>query len=201
MYPDTNQRDTTKALWERLYLVRLPRLEVSSVEYLQTYGTYITGDKAIDQTSANHLITTMKPIHELADYHKQHVAIHLVHAHDAVEIYKAVFAHLEAWETKLRFGMNVGDAPVEDLIALESFARSVYFHAQHRMPAESATSSFIQGLLGFARPGPLGFIEPPKPMQDDSIRRFMAEDPKDPQPTDHLAEFLRNHIGSLNIHR
>jgi hypothetical protein len=54
--------------------------------------------------------------------------------------------------------MNVGDAPVEDLIALESFARSVYFHAQHRMPPESATSSFIQGLLGFARPGPLGFV-------------------------------------------
>jgi hypothetical protein len=49
MYPNVEKRDTTKALWERLYLVRLPRLEVASVQYLQTYGTYITGDKLIDQ--------------------------------------------------------------------------------------------------------------------------------------------------------
>jgi hypothetical protein len=173
-----------------------------SIPYLQTYGTYITGIKDVDQASANQLITTMKPIHELAEYHKRHVMIYLVNADDSTEIYKSVFAHLEAWERKLRFGMNVGDAPVEDLIALESFARTVYYNAQHRMPPESATSSFIQGLLGFAKPGPLGFIEAPKPVDTlEAFSRFTANDPTATQPTDHLAEFLRAHIGSLALRR
>lgn len=196
--------DTTAALWDRLYLVRLPRLEVVSIEYLQTYGTYITGDRTIDAASANQLITTMRPIHELAEYHRNHVNIYLVHADDAVEIHQAVHAHLAAWERKLRYGLNNGAAPVEDLITLESFARTVYLHAKHRMPPELPTSLFVRSLQN-----PLMYLTPE--YMASSILAGMNqpqttvinphEDPEaaDAQPTDHLAEFLRHHIGSLNL--
>lgn len=194
--------DTTKALWERLYMVRLPRLEATTIEYLQTYGTYITGDRAIDQTSANQLITTMKPIHELADYHRQHVPIRLVHVNDALEIYQAVQNHLEAWQRKLQYGLNTRNAPVNDLMALESFARTVYSHARHYMPPKSHASLFIQSLFSpmtltvqnlFKTP-----LTEPEPAEVTVING--SQTPEE-QPTDHIASFLKNHINTLNLQR
>lgn len=199
--PLLNLPDTTAALWDRLYMVRLPRLEVASVEYLRTYGTYVTGQPEVDQWAANHLITTMRPIHELAEYHRQHVRIYLVQVNDAVEIHQAVQAHLEAWERKLRYGLNNGNAPLDDLMALEAFARTVYYHAKHRMPPESTASLFLQSISNPLKITPMNFFKtPPATTSPDGVTRIHAE-PDTTSPTDHLGDFLRHHIGSLNIRR
>ncbi len=143
------EKDTTAAIWEMLYLVRIPYLATMSVDYIKEFGLPTSGDPDIDKEQANQYVTTYLSIAKLVDYHKEGVPIRIVNKKDVEDIYLAINEHLEAWKLQIRNGINIGDAPIEDLIAMDAFANDVYGHAKYGLKPEETMSAFVAAFSKF----------------------------------------------------
>lgn len=142
------QEDTTALLWDHLFRCRVSQLETTSKTYLQFHGTPTTGDRDIDRTLQDQLIDTYLPIWQMAAYHRDGIAVHLLKAEDTKTIYDYVDRHLRAWRKQLDQGLNIGGAPIADLVALDNYANSVFLHARHVTTSTEAESPFMRYLSG-----------------------------------------------------
>lgn len=140
--------DTAAALWDNYYLVRIPYIQSTSVEYMKLVGTYTTTHKDIDQALAGQWITSMLPISKIVDYYKDGCQVKIVKESDIKEIYEHISRHLEAWLDQLTYGVNIGGAPIEDLIAMDQFANEVYSHAKYHFTNEVVNSLLVNKLIG-----------------------------------------------------
>ena len=148
------ETDTTGPLWDILYKVRMPYLQTTSVEYIKMFGMPTSGDKGTDLEMANQWITTYQSIASLTEHYSNGVSIKIVDPSDPKRIYEAVAAHLEAWKSQITYGINIGGAPIEDLIKLDNFANAIYEHAKYHMvakPGGGAFSDAINKLNPFAK--------------------------------------------------
>jgi hypothetical protein len=192
--------DTTVYLWDYLYTVRVPQLETMSKEYMRAVGTYITGDRGIDNALANQWITTMIPIHQMVEYHKKGSQLRIVNVADTKEIYEHIANHLEAWKHQLERGINIGDAPIEDLIAMDRFAHDVYEHARYNFTEETVASILGRRLEAVGRFNPNNFFQKPvKTAQgnvttENGITRINAEPESDTPERETYADFLKNRL-------
>lgn len=139
-----NYQCTADVLWDHLYLVKFPKMATTSVDYLRAVGMHITGDRRIDETMAGEWITTYISIARMIEYYEKGVQIRIIKEDDVEDIYYKISAHLDAWINHLRYAINIGDAPIEDLIEMDRFANDIYSHAKYRMTGE-VMNSFLRG--------------------------------------------------------
>lgn len=159
--------DTTPGIWETRYLVKVPSLAATSMAFLRNHGTYVTGDKKIDRGNVNNWIVTYLTIDRMVDYYQEGVTIALAKQSDAKLIYEAIESHLLAWTDHLQYGMNIGDAPINDLIAMDEFASVVYPHAKRHISKDIINNTMgrrMQSRFGFT---PTTFIKPITPVQEE----------------------------------
>lgn len=149
--------DTTVKIWDYLYKVRIPYVESRSVDFLKKFGIAMTGVKEIDRDRKSEWITSFLPISIMVDLYKNSISIKVVKYEDTKEIYNAISDHIQAWKTQLEQGINIGDAPVEDLIAMDEFANLVYDHAKYQFTREIAASFFKRDMQRFNPFGINGF--------------------------------------------
>lgn len=142
-------KDTTVGIWDYLYYVRVPYLATMSVEYLREYGIPSSGDANIDREQANQLLSTYLSIAKLVDYHKEGVPIRVVNREDVKRIYDAISDHLNAWKEQLTQGINIGDAPIEDLLAMDRFANDIYGHVKYELINRETESNFVKAISKF----------------------------------------------------
>ena len=132
-----NQRkDTAAPLWDELFTVRIPQLQMTTTHDIEKFGTYTTGDRGIDKAMSNQWRTTMLPISKMVEFYQEGCQIKIVYEADVKKIYEFISDHLNAWKDMLTNGINVGNAPVEDLIAMDAFANAVYEHAKYQFTQE-----------------------------------------------------------------
>lgn len=148
MQPIEHAVDTTVDLWEIYYKVRLPYLQSRTLDDIREKGTIVSGIPAYDNDVHNQLFTTYLTISQMADYFKEFVPIRVCDTTDTKLIYEAITRHILAWKAQLEKGLNVGDAPIEDLILLDRFANTVYEHAKYQFTSDGANSSFVQYITG-----------------------------------------------------
>lgn len=148
----STQIDTTELIWDRLFHCRVPQLATTSEVYLKFFGTPTTGDRAIDKELSNQLIDTYINIATMVEHHSTGVAVYVVKRSDTKIIYDYIDQHLRAWTKVLERGINVGTAPIDDLIAMDNFANSVYTVAQHEMKEGEEISPFIRYLNSMGGP-------------------------------------------------
>lgn len=141
---DLNKRvDTTVALWEDLYRVRVPQLALRTEDDMRFFGTRITGDAGIDREMANQLIDIMIPIAKMVEHHSNGVTVRVVFESDVKKIYDAIQAHIEAWGKNIQNNYNIGNVPVQDLINMNAFADTIFGHAKvHYMNNDSGSDFF-----------------------------------------------------------
>ncbi len=139
-----NNVDTTAGIWDILYKVRMPYLQTTSVEYIKMFGMPSSGDKNVDKEMANQWITTYQSIASLTEHYANGVNIKVVDPSDPKRMYDAIAAHLEAWKDQIRYGINIGNAPIEDLIKLDEFANAVYEHAKYHMRPSDGDTMFAK---------------------------------------------------------
>lgn len=179
--------DTTKAIWENLYMVRLPSLDATSVDFLKAHGTYITGNKRIDSANANNWLTTYLTIAKMVELHKEGVTISVLNPDDTKRIYDAIEAHLLAWRHELEYGVNIGNAPMQDLMDMDKFANTVYQHAKYHI-----TPEFMDSL--FARKIEEKFKSTTRKM----LKPLIAEENKEPKATlersTQISDFLKGRV-------
>ena len=127
-----NKEDTTALIWDYLYMVRIPYIQSKSEEELRRYGVRLSEDKRFNDGIMGELLKTYLSIDQMIELYKKDVPIRVVNYSDTKAIYEAISKHIEAWKFMLERGINIGDAPIEDLIAMDEFANLVYDHARHQ---------------------------------------------------------------------
>lgn len=193
--------DTTKLIWDYLYLARVPYLQSTSIEYLKRYGSYTTGDREIDRELSNQWITTMININQMVEYFREGVQIKIVNYNDTKEIYAHISEHLAAWNERLLKGINIGNAPIEDLILMDEFANAVYAHAKYQFTRETVNSIVARRLSEVGRFNGSNFFKTPLPTKKDNQQidpdgtiRINADDPNAPPERESLSDFLKDRL-------
>ena len=125
-----NNIDTTIDIFEKYYWIKIQKLQVMTKEEARLYGNIITGDKKIDKNMDEQWITRQATINDMIDYYKNYVQIRIMYHSDSELIYGAIDRHLNAWIDQLNHSMNVGNAPLEDLLQMDRFAKEIYKHAR-----------------------------------------------------------------------
>lgn len=136
--------DTTVDIWDRSWRCLVSQNLTTSAEYYKIFGRQSSGYKAIDDSCPDQYVDTMITIDKMVEYHKKGIPIQVVNYDDCEKIYQCVERHLRAWANLLQHGVNIGDAPIDDLIAMDEFANSVYSKAKYIIKDEIATSVFMQ---------------------------------------------------------
>ena len=179
--------DTTKAIWENLYLVRMPSLDATSVDFLKAHGTYITGNKRIDQANVNSWLTTYINIAKMVELHKEGVTISVLNPGDTKRIYDSIEAHLLAWRSELEYGVNIGNAPVQDLMDMDRFANTVYHHAKYHITPEFIDSLFARRIQDRFKATPSKMLKPLLPDTPNDNTQM-------PDRSTQLSDFLKSRV-------
>lgn len=172
------------------------------MEDLQRYGTVISGIREIDDDIGKCYITCMLSISKMADYYKEGIPIRVVNSSDVKEIYEAISQHIHAWKSRLERGINLGDAPIEDLVLLDQFAASIYENAKYQFTPETVNSIFATQLLNLQRVNAHNFFTsavqeklPDNVTNDgDGVTRINGEVMPE---RDSLGEFFKSRISNL----
>ena len=132
---------TYKDLWDRYYTVKMLYLHSRSVEQVRRFGVRISGVDEIDRYLDRQEITTQLNIDSMFEKHRQGVTIRVLRYEDTSEIYNVIHSHLIAWAEYLSTGVNIGNAPLKDLIELDAFAAVVYDKAKSVFSKEEKVSA------------------------------------------------------------
>lgn len=136
-----HQLPTYKDLWDRYFIVKMLYLHSRSVEQVRRYGIRVSGIDEIDRNLDRQEITTQLNIDSMFEKHRQGVTIRVLRYDDTAEIYRIIHSHLIAWAEYLSTGVNIGNAPLKDLIELDAFASVVYDKAKSVFSQEEKVSA------------------------------------------------------------
>jgi hypothetical protein len=146
MYSDEQEKEHVRILdiiFERKYEIRIKKIDNMSIEEIEFYGMYSTGDKDYDESLNNEIITRWLSINEMVEYFKRGKPFSIVDAKNTEEIYEVIHKYLLSWKSRLENSLNIGNAPVEDLIALDSMASAVHGYACQYMKVQRTQSPLL----------------------------------------------------------
>ena len=194
--------DTTSKLWDYYYKVRIPYLQSRSMTDVHRYGTDISGIREIDEDISGRMLTTMLTVSKMVDYYREGVSIRVVDVKDVKEIYEAISQHIHTWKSRLEHGINLGDAPIDDLIALDQFAAAIYENGKYQFTPETVNSIFATELSNLQRVNAHNFFTsavnnalPDNVTVDGSgVTRINGEDMPE---RDSLGEFFKSRLTGL----
>lgn len=148
---DGLEHDTTFYIWDVQWRCKVPQLQTTDVEYIRFFGTPTTFNSGIDKEMAKQWIDTMLPIAKMVEYHRKGIPFRIYYYDDVKLIYDFIEKHLQAWANNLKNGLNIGDAPIDDLVAMNEFANTVYPLARPYFSDTNMSSSFMRAVsqLGF----------------------------------------------------
>lgn len=145
------KEDTTALIFDSLFLCRFPDMQTRSAEHIRMFGIVYTGDSAMDKDLSNQWITTYITIAKMVEFHKTSVPIKVVKYEDVKKIYDYISRHLHAWKSHIEDGLNIGNAPIDDLIAMDEFANTVYDQAKFQFTRSIADSILMRQLSTVGR--------------------------------------------------
>lgn len=122
--------DTTKDIWEWLYMVSMPAIHVASdyeLSLRESIGS--TGNKHLDEQVRTEWRTVYRSVEQMVEAYKKGIPISIPSEADTEKIYLSIQAHIENMAQACGRQINVRNFPYEDLIAMEEFAKSIYEYA------------------------------------------------------------------------
>lgn len=156
-------------IFDRKYEVRIKKIDNMSIEEIEFYGMYSTGDKEYDDHLNNELITRWLSINEMVEYYKRGKSFSIVDPRNTEEIYGVIHQYLHSWKNRMQNSVNIGNAPVDDLIALDAMAAAVHGYACQYMKIDKTQSPLLNYFDNFG----LGRKETvaAKSVEDTQVRR------------------------------
>lgn len=119
-----------RKLFKDLYKVSMRQKDVQTIEEQRVYGTISSGHKGLDEMMQNSYITRYLTINDMIELYREGISFRLTEGFDSKKIYEAVSEHTGRWREALQYTMNMGKAPVEDLILMEDFISTIYERAK-----------------------------------------------------------------------
>jgi hypothetical protein len=137
-----------KPIWERLFHMRVAYVDTLSEDTLKNSGMLDSGDRQLNRQMHRELVNVYITINAMVEYFKRGVGINFGIASEARDVYDIVNNYLLAWRVRLENGMNIGNAPTEDLMLLDRFAEQLYPVAlKFGAPATRNTGSLFGNLF------------------------------------------------------
>lgn len=193
--------DTTVKIFDYLYRVRINYMATRSIEDIRRNGTTVSGIASYDADIKNQMINMQLSIGQMVDYYAEGVPLYVCDPKDTKEIYESISEHIYAWKSRLERGVNIGDAPIEDLINMDKFANSVYAHAKYLICDNTENSIFAQYLSKIQRTNNSNFftkrIIVNQPNTAKEVGRFEDVKPEEESPRDSLGEFFKSRTQHL----
>ena len=137
---DSSIEDTTMMIWDWYFKVSVPYMQTRSVEDIRQFGARLSDVPEVDKDINNQFMTTMKTIAQMIDLYKEGVTIRVIDPNDITTIYECVSKHIYAWREQINTKVNIGDAPLQDLILMDEFAHSIYPNAKYDFTIDPITS-------------------------------------------------------------
>jgi hypothetical protein len=144
-------KDTVTDIWDRSWRCRFSRNLTTPVDHLEKVGIYISGDGEYELDTPDEEIDTYITINDMVEMHRKGIRISIVDYKEVEEIYRIIETHILRWRKSIEESVNIGEAPLDDLIAMDAFATSIYDKAKYLMldkaPAASALE-YMRSLTG-----------------------------------------------------
>lgn len=169
----------TAKIWEWYYRCMVPALQSRSVEDIRERGVIVTGIKDLDEGLKNDWVLRDMTINQMVDLFKKGVSVRVIKDADVKDIYDTIQTHLTLWVEHIRTGLNVRDAPIDDLVFMDRFAGAVYPHAKYLFTPEALGSVLGEEMMRLNRVTLHNFFEAPKKPADGKVV-VEPEDPKIP---------------------
>lgn len=212
--------DPRYPIFKQLYLVRVPVLQMRTVEDIKEFGVPISGDDPTDKMIADEQRQVMLPISRLVELFQQGCKIGVVIDTDTKKMYEAISTYLEIWKNKMTGSLNKANAPIDDLLSMDAFAQAIYDRAKWHFDKEFISlhlsrirQSGVRGLLAAIRvkeekkeevPTPKGVrvLIPVKPREKMEVVELTYQEEEDTSGVvarTSMADFFKPHPG-LVIH-
>lgn len=118
--------DPRYPIFQQRYMVRVPWMQMRTIEDIRYFGTPVSGDSRSDRMMAEQENIAMLTINEMVELFKQGSKIGVVDGKDTERIYTQVSIYLEFWKDKIKRSINQSSVPVEDLLSMDQFAAALY---------------------------------------------------------------------------
>lgn len=122
----TELQEAGNVIWNDLFHVVVAQKHTLSPNHLTNIGIPTTGIHEYDVENHNAKTPILLNIDSIVENFKVGIPMTLPNKNEIVIIYNAVNRYLQAWYDVLRYSINVGQAPVEDLLLLDRFATDLY---------------------------------------------------------------------------
>lgn len=155
---ESRPKDSTHGIWDVLYRVKLPMLGSRSIQDMRMRGVVLSGNKDVDNDIRNRTIISFISINDMVEHFRNDVTVGVCDPLDTKKIYGAISDHIAAWKHQLEHGLNVGNAPVEDLLLLDQFAKAVYDQAKYLFAGEIMDDANIRYLQQVTNINPNNFF-------------------------------------------
>lgn len=118
-------------LFFKRFKCSVPAISLKSVSEIRERGVYaINNDEETTRVMHHAEIETLLTVNHLFEIWKNGYSPTVTNASDCVEIFNAVTNHLQQWVGYLNQGIQVSDAPFEELIDMDKFADVIYSYAR-----------------------------------------------------------------------
>ncbi len=181
--PVLDASDPRWPIFKQLYLVRIPVLQMRSIEDIKEFGVPISGDERTDNMMSAESRQVMLPISRLVELFKQGCRIGIVIDSDSRRMYEAISLYLEIWKEKLVNRMNYTNIPQQDLVDLDEFAHAMYDRAKWHFTDDfislhmtAIRKSGVRGLLGAIK------VKDNKPQAEKEVQGVRILAPVKPGP-------------------
>ena len=135
-------------IWSNLYRVSIKYKDSLSIDNIRQFGLPTVGDDGLDFDMWNQPLHVMITINDMVEYFKSGTTVTMHDNLDAERIYRIINNYLLAWREQLDRGLNIGDAPYDDLVLLDEFAVMLHPVAVTYTGDTKTSTSLFMNLFG-----------------------------------------------------
>lgn len=122
---------TIVAIFDKLYHVSIPTLQMQTIKEQERFGIRVTGDRDVDNAMRSQRTYTYISIDSMVEYFREGVSVGVANMEDCKEIYEVITEHLNQWGMHVKRVVHHSRTPLNDLVLLDKFAHTVYKHARY----------------------------------------------------------------------
>lgn len=199
------KKDTATPLFTQLFMCKYSPIYAMDEDELKHYGVYSTGDKSLDKDILGYQQTIgMLTIDRIIELYKVDCPISICKREDTIKIYELIQDHLYAWLERLEYGVNIYNAPIEDLIVLDEFAQKIFQYVGPEYKAREIKNDIHARLTRYGKYNVLNIVKKPLSLQSDNVKvdeedgSVEINTPKDDTPKrESLADMLKQSLMNL----
>lgn len=169
--PRRNLTDTTSLIFDCMFACIVPLHSTRSIEELRVRGFHHSGVRQIDSRHHNSRTRVMISIADMVTRYRDGIAIAVCDPADIQKVYEYIQKHLFAWTDYMDgAGQNL-KPPLDDLIALDQFADSLFYYVKFE-PKKTAEQDFFEKYRGKR-----ASFDKNKLFDPEKLRAFLENDP------------------------